>query len=51
MCKLKVMIIEFGTDALFNNETLEKLTETQKKLCHLEYIYVSAAYIELCFGQ
>jgi hypothetical protein len=51
MCGLKVMIIEFDTNALFNNETLEKFTDIQKKNCRLEYIHVSSAYIELWFRQ
>ena len=51
MCRLKVMTIEFSTDGLFNSETLEKVTEIQKKNCRLEYIHVSNVYIELWFDQ
>jgi hypothetical protein len=49
--RLKVMTIEFHKDALFNSEILEKLTDVQKKNCHLDYIALSNTYIELCFGR
>ncbi|CAF0889628.1 unnamed protein product [Adineta steineri] len=46
---LKIMTIEFHKDAIFNIEILDKLTDIQKKNCHLEYIHISNAYIELWF--
>ncbi|CAF0977409.1 unnamed protein product [Adineta steineri] len=49
LSRLKIMTIEFHKDALFNIEILDKLTDIQKKNCHLEYIHISNAYIELWF--
>jgi len=49
--ELKILTIEFHKDALFNIEILEKFTDIQKKNCHLEYIHISNAYIELWFRQ
>ncbi len=51
MSRLELMIIEFHQDALFNSQTLEILNDIQKKICQLDYIFVSNAYIELCFGR
>jgi len=48
--RLKVMIIEFHQDTLFDTQILEKLTDIQKKNCHLDYIYFSNTYIELFFA-
>jgi len=48
---LKIMTIEFHKDALFNIEILDEFTDIQKKNCHLEYIHISNAYIELWFSQ
>jgi hypothetical protein len=50
MCKLKVIIIEFNKDALFNKELLEKFNTIHMRNS-LEYIHLSNAYIELWFGQ
>ena len=51
MCKLKVMTIEFSTDALFNNDTFEKFAEIEKKNCLSKFIHVSNAYVELWSAQ
>ena len=48
--RLKVMTIESDQDALFDSQILGKLTDIQKKNCHLDYIYISRIYIELCFA-
>jgi len=49
--RLKVMIIEFHEDTLFDSQILEQLTDIQKKNCYLNYIHFSNTYIELCFVQ
>ena len=49
--RLKVMTIQFRQDTIFDIQILEKLTDIQKKNCHLDYIYFSKTYIELCFAR
>ena len=49
--RLEVMTIESDQDALFDSQILGKLTDIQKKNCHLDYICISRIYIELCFAR